>query len=569
MEIAWFGGFNEVQAFPTVNRELSKAMERRGHTIYRNQHFNNQGELIPTLLIFQYEYLFDIQPRHPLTVGMMTWEFGGEDSVPLGWREGSKKWDLTISISDWVTRVFSLNKIHPLTTVRMGINPDEFYPVDTQHEPYTFLWAGGSDKRHGWDLAIEGFRAAFPDNNDVRLLLKVDTNYPSIKSYVDNIGDPRISYQQTNIKSMRDFYELGDCLLFPVRGAGPGLIGLEAMACGLPVIVTNCGGPKEYSKYAYHVDYDIAETKHHCKTDSPHPFWVEPKLDSLVSKIKQVYLNQDGARIMGAKASEYARTFWTWDRSAAMLEYVLEQAAKPIKVSMVILTYDRRGGSTISRCIENIKKFTTAPTDPGFEIVIVDNNSANWETAVDIAARHPHNRVVRLNKNLGVSGGRNAGIKNSVGEYILFFDDDAFPTKPDWLPKLLSYFNNPEVGIVGQTGTYIKNDSWGVFWESTGVTEADIVQGYCQLFPRKIVDEIGFIDEKFGKFWHEDADWCLRIREAGYKVIDADNVGVWHMGSCSGDDGSYGQKMNYLKSKWADKPEIRVKQEDWHKPWTG
>ena len=567
MNISWFGGFDSVHAFPTINRKLSEAMEKRGHRIYRNRHYTETGELTPVYLVFGYEYIFNTDVRHDLTVGMMTWEFGGPNSVPLGWRAGVKNWDLTLSICEWVSRVFHKNGMKNVATVNMGVDPEEFQPVEKESDGiYRFLWAGGSDKRHGWDLAIRAFREAFPDRKDVRLILKMDTNYPGIKSFVEQINDPRIEYYHKNIASMAEFYHSGDCLVFPVRGAGPGLIGMEAMACGLPVIITGAGGPLTYSKFAYRIGVDIQRTSHHCKTDSPEPYWTEPKYNELVSCMKEVFNNQVAAKVLGKSASDYIRTEWTWDKSAERLEYLLEQGLKPIEVSMIILVHNRPK-SVIERCIDRVVEFTNAVDDPGFEILIVDNNTGAWEVQVDAASKHPHNQVVRNDKDLGVSLGRNVGMKHARGKYLMFLDDDAFPTRPGWLKELLSYFRDPSVGIVGQTGTYIPEGQWGIFWEAQGVTECDVVQGYCQVFPRWMLDKLGPLDEKFGKFWHEDADWCLRIREAGYKVIDAHNVGVWHMGSCSGDDGTYVNKINHLRSKWEGKPKVRVPRDQWNIPY--
>jgi len=564
MEITWQGAFDKVYAFPTINRKLSQALERRGHTVYKNQHRNSAGELTPIYITFTYEYNFDIKVRHPLTVGFMTWEFGGNNSFPIGWKKAANKnYDLVVAISDWVGRVFHANGLKNVTTLHMGVDPEEFQPREKQTGgTFTFLWAGGTDKRHGWDLAIKAFKAAFSDNKNVKLLMKLDTNYPPIE---ESINDPRIKIIRKNVKSMADIYHQADCLLFPVRGVGPGLIAMEAMACGIPVIAPFGSGIKEYGKYIYKIRFNTVRTTHHYKTDSMEPYWMEPELDHLVNTMRWLVNHPGEARKRGLEASDYIRTEWTWDKSAERLEYILKAAAKPIKVSIVILAVDRPQ-KMLARCLKSIYKYTTRDEDPGFEIVIVDQNMANWEIPVDLALLHPHNQVIRLNYNSGVSKGRNIGIKAARGEYILLLDDDAHIVKYDWLNKLLRFFADKRVGIVGQTGTYIPEGRWGQFWEAKGVTEADVVQGYCQLFPKRLVNKIGFIDEGYGKFWHEDADFCLKARNAGYLVIDANAVGVHHVGSCSGDDGTYGNKIRRLREKWESKPGIRVPRKNWHKP---
>jgi GT2 family glycosyltransferase len=59
------------------------------------------------------------------------------------------------------------------------------------------------------------------------------------------------------------------------------------------------------------------------------------------------------------------------------------------------------------------------------------------------------------------------------------------------------------------------------------------------------------IDEGFGKFWHEDSDMCLQLKHQGYKVTSLP-FKVKHIGSASGDDGTYVAKAERLKNKWAN-----------------
>lgn len=540
----WLGQLHGEHAFSKLNRNLLNNLKDT---------LNDSGLTI----VSQYPY---IDPPNNNSALVMTWEFGGERSLPKEWVQQANKYKATLAMSDWVGRVFHLNGIKNVSTFHLGVDETLYFPREVSKDRFRVLLFGGSDPRHGTDLGIKAFQKAFGDCTKTELVVKNSYGYPEPK--VPLSKNIRFINSVIAEEDLPDFYSSFDCLLLPLRGAGPGLIGMEAMACGLPVIMPRGSGMQEYSKYCYPVEYTIEKTKHHC-VPAPEPYWLTPSIDSMVNQLLDIYANPVPAKEVGKKASEYIRTEWTWRKSAERLSYIFNALEKEIEVSIVILVGPRKE-PVLSRCVDSIIEHTK---DIGFELVIVDQNLPDWEYCVDNGLKHPYNNVIRLNYNSGVSGGRNIGMRASRGKYTLFLDDDAYVTRDGWLEDLLQYFKDPTVGIVGQTGVYIPEGQWGMFYEAQGVTECDVVQGYCQIFPTELRNRIS-IDEKYGKFWHEDADWCLQIRELGYKVIDANNVGVYHLGSMSGDDGTYVTKATYLKNKWQGKPSIRVKKPKWNAPYT-
>lgn len=239
-------------------------------------------------------------------------------------------------------------------------------------------------------------------------------------------------------------------------------------------------------------------------------------------------------------------------------------------VSIIILTQNRL--DLLKRCVESILKYTTSP----FEFVFI--LQASKQDTVDYIYSIDHQKTFyTFENNVGVTPGRNKGIELASGDYLLFFDDDAFVSEElqyipedeksmDWLQRMTRYyFEDEKVGIVSQTGSYINTDTPGVFWECKGRgAECDVGQGYCFMFSRKVVNAIGGLDPVFGKFWHEESEFALHAKSVGFKVIDADYIGVTHSSSCSGDDGTYVQKINYMFDKWRSKfPEILVERSKW------
>lgn len=237
-------------------------------------------------------------------------------------------------------------------------------------------------------------------------------------------------------------------------------------------------------------------------------------------------------------------------------------------VSIVILTTNRL--EMLQHCIDSIRLHTASH----YEFVVVMNGSPpEVQRYVDGLG----GSVFYNKENLGVTPGRNQGMGLAQGEFVLFLDDDAYITEEveslqpedrdlDWLTRMTKWFAEPHVGAVGQSGSYINPQTPGIFWgcKKHGAP-CDVVQGYCMMFRRSLIEQIGYLDPAFGKFWHEESEYCLRIKAAGYAVLNLGYVGVTHFGAGSGDDGTYGQKIEYLFRKWRRRfDEILVPRTSWH-----
>ena len=103
-----------------------------------------------------------------------------------------------------------------------------------------------------------------------------------------------------------------------------------------------------------------------------------------------------------------------------------ENSETGLKVSVIIPTFN--GRETIRSCVNSILNQTLKP----FEILIIDNASDD-KTRKELVALSFNKsiRYFRNNQNLGVTGGRNKGIKeaNKKSDYLLFFDHDMVADK--------------------------------------------------------------------------------------------------------------------------------------------
>lgn len=216
----------------------------------------------------------------------------------------------------------------PIELIHWGVNEKLFYPVERpERDTFTFGHMGALSERKGTDVLVDAFQLAFPKEKDVKLICK--TSYPV---YPFEVKDERIVVHRTpwsHEDLMNQFFKAIDCFVFPTRGEGFGLTPLEAMATGVPAIVTGWSGPMEYMTSA------VGWTIDHRMTDAtlfndkiykePCGDWAEPSRDHLVELLRYAYRNRAETAAKGAAAAKYVKEEWTWEKQIGLYEGALDK----------------------------------------------------------------------------------------------------------------------------------------------------------------------------------------------------------------------------------------------------
>jgi len=86
---------------------------------------------------------------------------------------------------------------------------------------------------------------------------------------------------------------------------------------------------------------------------------------------------------------------------------------------------------------------------------------------------------------------------------------------------------------------------------SDGVTPMEVgwVSGACMALRRKAIVDVGLLDERFFLFW-EDADWCKRMWEAGWKVVYYPQASVKHLIGGSSQRSRFRSTVEFHKSAY-------------------
>ncbi len=211
-----------------------------------------------------------------------------------------------------------------------------------------------------------------------------------------------------------------------------------------------------------------------------------------------------------------------------------------MRIDIIIVSYNAK--KNIKRCVNSIRKHTR---DCPYRLTIVDNNSTDG--TVELLKTLGSDIKIIINKeNLGFSGGANTAIKSTSGAYMALVDDDAEVT-PHWLKKLHKKIReSPDIGIVGCKIVFPNNL---IFCAEIGVStgcptsvgygeadrgqrdyikEVESVNGACWIMRREVFKKVGFYDTQFFPCQYEDLDYCLRARQAGFKVIYDGQVPIIH-----------------------------------------
>lgn len=223
-----------------------------------------------------------------------------------------------------------------------------------------------------------------------------------------------------------------------------------------------------------------------------------------------------------------------------------------VKASVIILTWN--SGEVIDACLASLAQGLASFS---YETIVVDNGSQD-QTVTIVRGGYSRVRILTNSFNRGVAAARNQGLRESEGEYCVFLDDDTV-VQPGALDRLITYMD--EHGDVGLCGPQLIDGegklhlSCRLFptigdkfarrlpfafarrlrqatemadWDHATTRDVDYMIGACQIIRRAALTDVGFLDEHIF-YGPEDVDFCLRLQQAGWRVVYHPEAVVFHL----------------------------------------
>lgn len=188
--------------------------------------------------------------------------------------------------------------------------------------------------------------------------------------------------------------------------------------------------------------------------------------------------------------------------------------------------------------------------------LVVDNASHDGSPQM-VRDEFPAAELLALTENRRFAGGNNAGLERALAagaDAVMLLNNDVV-ADPGMLEKLLAalaeeptaaavapliYFAPPTDRIWyagGRCRPWLAHSSHRAIHERDrgqfrSVEETGYLTGCCLLATAEAWRKVGMLDERY-YIYAEDADWCLRARAAGFKLLFVPTARLWHRVSAS------------------------------------
>ncbi len=231
-------------------------------------------------------------------------------------------------------------------------------------------------------------------------------------------------------------------------------------------------------------------------------------------------------------------------------------------LTIIVVSYNTKDYTL--KCLRSIKEQHHSLDD--IEVIVVDNSSIDGSVEA-IQNDFPWVILIKNKNNLGFAAANNIGLQKAKGKLILLLNSDTVLLY-DTLDVMINIFaENKNIGaatarlelpdksldLASHRGfptpwnaltyflglerifpnTAIFSGYHQTFKDFNLIHEVDAISGACFFVRSQVVKQVGLLDERFFMY-AEDIDWCIRIKEAGWKIYFNPNAKVVHFKKRSG-----------------------------------
>lgn len=256
----------------------------------------------------------------------------------------------------------------------------------------------------------------------------------------------------------------------------------------------------------------------------------------------------------------------------------------PVPAPLVSLLIPTRDSKAITEVA--VRSILDKTTYANYEIIILDNGSVEPETLAwfDAIRRGIKSvRVIRYDHPFNYSAINNFGVQHARGSLIGLINNDVEVINPNWLTEMVSqacrddigcvgaklYYSDGKIqhagvilgigGVAGHAHKYFNQNHHGYFSRLKLVQNISAVTAACLLVRKELYEAVGGLDEENLKVAFNDVDFCLKVREAGYRNLWTPYAELYHHESVSrGKEDSpekqvrFRKEVEFMQEKWGE-----------------
>lgn len=237
--------------------------------------------------------------------------------IPDGWVPWMNKGDWLWTTSQWCKDVFLEAGVKgDIEVVPHGIDLEEW--TISKRKPrkvFNFFHMGEPAVRKNGQLVYDAFMEVFGGNQEVNLVMKSNgfttVRHPKPFGPITDNSQITLITEKLTIFELNQLYQNVHCMIYPSAGEGFGMIPFQAIATGMPTLLTDFGGVKEFSEYAVPggLDYTVGPSHNDYHLGN----WAHTKFDDLCEKMVQVYKNYEDYSQTAYERGLDLRERFAWD----------------------------------------------------------------------------------------------------------------------------------------------------------------------------------------------------------------------------------------------------------------
>ena len=345
--VRWKGDHGLTTSLSIINDEVTRRLGGRVQRIDRGGHAIDPPPPHPADVEVHHQWPPDFgAPPSGRLATIVPWEFG---AIPGRWLPEIKAGVDELWVpSEYVRNMYVACGIDParVHVVPNGVDLEVFRPAASDRAanrtgPRRFLYVGGVTMRKGIDILLSAWDLAFPDRDDVVLVVKAALAAGAyggpnqeLRQRAAEDRTPRIELIEDDLDTagLADLYRSCEVFVLPYRGEGFAMPVLEAMASGVPVIAT-AGGPTDefcpadagWRIRSLRREMPLDQLKGFEPDDTP--WMLEPDLNHLVELLTLAADAESDELVRRGLAGRAAAEQYGWDAIAARYQQRINELA--------------------------------------------------------------------------------------------------------------------------------------------------------------------------------------------------------------------------------------------------